>query len=72
MATFNLPLKNAIFASGKPQRYIARKANIYETRMSEIVRGRVVPTKEERKRIARALDAPVGQLFPSFSDEAVA
>jgi transcriptional regulator with XRE-family HTH domain len=57
-------LKFAIVASKKTQRVIARAAEMDETLLSHIVRGRAVATQEERLRLARVLHQPVARLFP--------
>ncbi len=61
----NVPLKVAIFASGKTQRQIAAAAGIPENRFSEIVRGWTNPRESERGAIAEALAKPVDELFPT-------
>jgi len=45
------------------QRRLGIAARISETRLSDIVRGRAVATNAEMRRIARALDATVEDLF---------
>lgn len=59
----NTALKLAIVASETRQRDIARSARIHETRLSHIVRGRLVATDRERKSLARVLRLPVEVLF---------
>lgn len=62
---FNNALKMAIFESGETQWVIAERADIHETRLSKIVRGRLEPNKEEKTAIARALKRRVHDLFPA-------
>jgi hypothetical protein len=59
----NTRLKSAILASGQFQRDVARAANIDETRLSDIVRGRTLATAIEQHALAVVLNAPVSQLF---------
>lgn len=59
----NTPLKLAIVASGKTQRDIAALAQLGEVRLSAIITGRIVPSAEEKRAIARALRRPQGDLF---------
>ena len=59
----NVPLKTAIFASGKRQSDIARSARIRETQFSHYVTGRKHPTEKEQARIAKALRVPVETIF---------
>jgi len=59
----NTPLKLAIVASGKTQRDIAALAQLGEVRLSAIITGRIVPSPEEKRAIAKALRRPQGELF---------
>lgn len=61
--TRNILLKAAIFASGNPQREIARRAKMHETLLSHILSGRYTPDEDEKTRIAKALNAKVEDLF---------
>lgn len=64
-AVVNLPLKVAIWGSGKRQRQIAAEAVIPETRLSEIVNQRgPAPSTGEKLAIARALGQSRRLLFP--------
>ena len=58
-------LKDAIFRTGDTQRAFARKVEppIRETRLSDIVRGWLDPTPEERHAIAAALGRNERGLF---------
>ena len=56
-------LRDAIFRSGRLQREIARAAGISEADLSRIVRGRMNPTEDEQKAIAKALRQPIDRLF---------
>jgi hypothetical protein len=60
---FNLPLKLAIFASGRRQGDIAAAAGINASRLAQIARGRVTPSERERDSIATALCMPAAVLF---------
>lgn len=61
----NVALKTAIVQSGKKQKTIARLARLSEPRLSHFVRGRLVPDEDEQKRIAKAVDRSVNELFPA-------
>lgn len=60
----------AIFRSGKTQWDIAERADMHETRLSKIVRGRLQPSDDEKKALAKALKLTVVELFPA--SEAIA
>lgn len=65
----NIALKVAIIERGLTQRAFAlelqaRGTKISETRISEIVQGWRVPTKQQKQAIALALDRDVHDLFP--------
>ena len=60
-------LRDAIFRSGRSQREIARAAGIGEAELSRIVRGRMNPTPEEQKAIAKVLRQDPVQLFSEAS-----
>lgn len=59
----NAALRNAIFLTGESQRAIALKARIPEARLSAIIRGRIEPTKREKRRLAFVLGVDIDQLF---------
>ena len=59
----NYKLKFAIIKSGKNQIEIAREAEIQESKLSKIVNGYVQPSIEEKEKIAKVLEIPVGSLF---------
>ena len=46
---------------------LSRKSRINPTRISFIENGHVEPTLDEQERIARALKAPVGDVFPAYA-----
>jgi transcriptional regulator with XRE-family HTH domain len=58
-----LDLKLAILRIGKTQRQIALELDIPENRLSELVRGLVLPREGEREALARALDRSPDELF---------
>ncbi len=51
----NFDLKFAILKTGTTQRAVGLLAHIPETRLSEIVRGRVAPSATERAALTRIL-----------------
>jgi len=59
-------LKQAIFESRfRQQNEVALQARIHETRMSDIINGRAIPTSQERARIAKLLKRSESDLFPA-------
>lgn len=60
----NWALEKAIRVSGKEAREIAKDAGVDAGTLSHIKRGRMRPTDEEEKAIARALKIPRVELFP--------
>jgi len=61
----NYELKTALLRAGVPQYEIARRAGLDETALSRIVRGRRVPSADERGRLAAVLGVPESLLFGS-------
>ena len=59
----NRSLKVAIVASGLTQKAVAKRARIDIWRLSRIVHGDVTTRPEERRRLSRILQRPIGQLF---------
>lgn len=59
----NWELEMAIRRSDKDQMELAKDAGIDAAKLSHIKRGRMRPTDEEEKAIARALKIPRDQLF---------
>ncbi len=66
--TYNIALKTAVILAGRRQIDVAAQAGIHNSRFSHIMLGRVEPTVEEKKAIAKVLRKPVSALFPA--DEA--
>lgn len=60
----NVHLKAKIIMSPKSQKQIARETGLYEAKISMIVQGKTEPGVYEAQKIARALDATVGELWP--------
>jgi transcriptional regulator with XRE-family HTH domain len=60
-------LKIAIIRSLKTQRQLSLEVGIPETRLSELVRGRGIPTEAERDTLADVLACHVDELFPAAS-----
>ena len=57
-------LKTAILESRyHKQRGVARKAEMAESRLSDIINGWVTPRPDERAALARVLDRPAEELF---------
>ena len=67
MAT-NLKLWTAIRERGLRQYQLANLAQISETTLSKILNGRTRPAEYVRIRIARVLQMPQEELFPSGQD----
>jgi len=64
------PVRLAIVQSNRPQKAVAADAGIREDVMSGIVRGRVVPTAEERLAIAGVLETTEAALWPDLAEAA--
>jgi transcriptional regulator with XRE-family HTH domain len=62
----NIKLKLALIQSGRSQFEVAQQLGISETRLSRLVRGRLPPSDDEAKRIARILRVSPTQLFPDL------
>lgn len=60
-----LVLKMKLLERPEPQYELAARAGMSETRLSRIIRGRIQPTAEERKKLAEVLGVPEAELFPS-------
>jgi transcriptional regulator with XRE-family HTH domain len=60
----NLPLKIALLRGGMRQIDLARKTGLAESRVSRIVNAYHMPTPEEKRNIAVALDCAVEALWP--------
>jgi len=56
-------LKYALALLGLKQRQVAMRARIAETRLSDIIHGRVNPSLQEQARLARVLEQPPERLF---------
>ncbi len=63
--TNNLALKIAIIETGKTARRIAHLSSIGEVRLSAFVRGRLVPSEREMKRLAKVLKRDPADLWPA-------
>ncbi len=59
----NLVLKIAILQKYPCQSDFARAAGLHETVLSQFIRGRRIPTREQRKKIAGILAVPESELF---------
>lgn len=60
----NLTLKFAIIETGRTQREIAQRAGMSELRLSQIVTGRIPPTVEDKRALAKTLRRTQASLFP--------
>ncbi len=63
MRTNNLALRNAIFASGLTQRFVAKQAGVPEAVLSMIVNGKYLPDDLEKLRIAQVVGKSETELF---------
>lgn len=59
----NVALQSAIFASGKYQRIIAKRAKVDVAKLSHAMYGRRELNADEQKRVAQVLGVPVDELF---------
>ena len=57
-------IRKILAEHGTPQAWLARKAGISATTMSEIVRGEVVPSLGTARKIARALGKSIEEIWP--------
>lgn len=71
MSSLNIPLKQALVATGKKQKRIAKLVRISETELSKIVRGHREASEGERKRLMRVLGKSEEELFGVASPEAM-
>lgn len=62
-STVNLPLKVSIPIVGLKQRDVAAAAGIDPSRLTRIIRDRVIPTARERAAICAVLGLPASFLF---------
>jgi DNA-binding XRE family transcriptional regulator len=51
------------------QRHLARKVGISETTLSQLIRGKTLPTLEVAYKIARELDKSVEDVWPVDEEE---
>ena len=56
-------IKFEILNRGMTQKFVARKAGIREPVFSQIARGKLIPNKIQRAKIAGALQIPEKELF---------
>lgn len=63
LAIRNLALKVAILESGRTQRETAKRIRMDETRLCKIIAGHGIPTKAERRRLAKVTGKPEDVLF---------
>ena len=63
----NKKLKLVLLELNIPQYELAQQLGISETRLSRIVRGRLLPTEAECERIAAQVAHPVRDLFATSS-----
>ena len=57
------PLLIKLLSNGVTQREIAKKSRMAESKISEIISGRIVPKRNEKQRIARALGCEEFEIF---------
>jgi transcriptional regulator with XRE-family HTH domain len=65
-----LELKRAIGATGLPAWKVGHLAGVSPTTLSHICTGRRDPSQDEAGRLAAALEADVGALFPDLGQAA--
>lgn len=70
--TYNIALKAALIERGLRQIDVSAKAGIDNAKFSHIIRGRMVPTQDEKRRIAKVLRLPMYRLFPESESPQVA
>lgn len=62
-------LKEARFFANKPQIKLWLETGIHYSTISRIECGYIKPTKEQKKRLARALKVKVSWLFPEKNEQ---
>ncbi|MEA1963708.1 MAG: helix-turn-helix transcriptional regulator [Candidatus Aerophobetes bacterium] len=65
----NSRLKVFRFIKGKSQDEISHEVGISQSKLSRIERGYIVPSEEEKKSIAKALEMTVEELFEPTLDQ---
>ena len=63
MRSKNLSLKIKIFEKGITQRTLSKKIGIPESMLSMLINGKYIPTDQEKKKIADALECKREELF---------
>lgn len=63
MPSLNIPLKQALVATGKKQKRIAKLIRISESDLSKIVHGHRAASEGERKRLVRVTGKSEDELF---------
>jgi transcriptional regulator with XRE-family HTH domain len=58
-------IKIRLMNSGLTQRKLAKRLNIFESHLSDIIHERKVASPKLRKKIARAIKADEAELFPA-------
>lgn len=61
-------IKKVLDEQGRKNKYLAQKVKISESYLSNIVKGKNIPSVELALKIANAINVPVDQLF-SYSEE---
>lgn len=59
----NLPIKQELWLLKKTQRWLSKKSKIDEATLSKIIKGRIVPTEDEKARISKVLKKKEDYLF---------
>lgn len=65
----NSRLKEARFYAGKPQIKLGLETGIHYSTISRIECGYIEPTKEQKAKLAKALEAKVDWLFPDNKND---
>ena len=63
MVSKNKRLMLALVDVGLTQRELARRSGVHETTLSRIVNGRLIPSSDEARRIAKVLGRAPSDLF---------
>ncbi|WAH38253.1 helix-turn-helix transcriptional regulator [Alicyclobacillus dauci] len=62
-------LKDVLDSRGIKQKWLANEANIDQTTLSKLVRGKAIPTLEVAFRIAKVLDLRIDEVWYHEDDE---
>lgn len=63
----NFKLNQTILETGIKKRFIAARAGMAQDRLSRIIHRYSEPSDDEKKALARVLNVPISEIFPTES-----